>query len=57
MTWLGWLMVVDFTLSAGYFIAKNGERKPLDPSELAVKVVVHVAYVVGVLLVGTGSIR
>lgn len=56
MTWFGWLIVIDLAISTGLFIVTNDKRKPLTPRELAFKVITHIGYIVGLLLIGSGSL-
>lgn len=56
MTWFGWLLLVDLAFSSAFFTAKNDDRKPLTRRELATKVLTHIAYIVAILAVGTGSL-
>ena len=57
MTWFGWFLILFTLLGIAVSIANVGKpRKPLDAGTAAWVFVVQGLLVVGILLVGTGSL-
>lgn len=58
MTWFGWVLVVWCILDGLAAIKMIGKERPTTTPKIAMAmVIVQAAIIIGVLIVGTGSIR